>query len=142
VYIDYRVLALFTSERDAKNHLATVKVNPRREYGDGDRIEEFLLYPDGNEPKRVTTYEHIVTVWDLGVVTGELERSRTEWEYDTIYSRPKLRPEVRFVRAPMHENKGGRLEVRGSNRKAVDQAYSDALARLKVSIDQTGRAKL
>ena len=141
-YSDYRVQALFATKEQAQHHLAVARGTSGDIWNRPEDIEEFDFYDEGEEPVLVTEYSRMAEVWDDGRVTQEREGVRTEWDYDPLFGRPTARPSVRFVRAPIHKDKGGRLEIRGTDKQAVDQAFSDNLAQLKVAAGQTGKADL
>jgi hypothetical protein len=124
-YSDYRVQALFATEDAAKRAAAL-----RDDHAD---ISAFNFYSaDDSEPKLVQVYYHNVELWDDGTQGSDRAHSDTHWEYDGYESRfMDKRPYVRFVRAPMHHDKGGRLEVYGINEKACLKTVSDYIAQWK-----------
>jgi hypothetical protein len=124
-YSDYRVLALFATKAAAEAQMR--RPSPPGSWTEPDDLAAFLLYEADDEPRQVTTYERQIEIWDDGTTSNPRESVRTEWEFDTMHGRPSKRPQVRFVRAPVHKGKGGRLEVRGSDKSAVDKAYSDQI---------------
>lgn len=142
-YSDYRVLAIFEDQAEAKAfcaaHQNTAHDSP---WGAPDDVECFMFYPKGVQPVLNTVHSRSVVVWDSGDTEEAMERGRVEWEYSPLYDRVSARPNVRFVRAPMYHNKGGRLEVEGLDQQAVNQAYGDNLARLRVAAETIGKATL
>lgn len=139
-YSDYRICAVFATKRQAEAAVAAAQM-AEDAWPNPDSVVEFFFYSEGAEPRLLTVYNRQVTIWDDGTFEEHDLRIRTEWEYDQLFDRGSdRRPSVRFVRAPMHNNKGGRLEVRGIDEQAVAQAYSDNLARIRTTVDLTGRA--
>lgn len=140
-YSDYRVLAVFASRADAEAAIARAK-GAVDSFLAAESVEEMSFYEEGVEPVLLTVYERQVEVWDDGTVSSERRTVREEWDYDPLYDLPGKRPKVRFVRAPIHKDKGGRLEVRGTDEQGVNQAFSDNLAQLRLAAEQTGKAAL
>lgn len=139
-YSDYTVLAIFETKEDAE--AAAAMQGPADDWHSDKRVEEMSYYPKGGAPKVVRIYDRQAQFWDDGTVDQERENHRDEWEYDPLHGPASKRPSVRFVRPPIQKNKGGRLEVRGLDKRAVDKAFSENAARIKVNIDQTGKAAL
>lgn len=138
-YSDYSVVAIFATKRQAEAAQREAKNQPV-EFGDDYRVESFPFFAeDASPPMVVTRYERHVDIMDDGSTGKERNSSHREWEFDQLY-RCGRRPSVRFVRAPVHHDKGGRLEVRGTDEQAVAQAFSDNLARIRANVDLTGRA--
>lgn len=130
-YSDYHVLALFTSKKLAEQALEAHKAD--EEWSRDARIEEFDLFDELPEP--VTEHYYQVEIWDDGRVTNENIRQATHLPWNHLDGTPKPRPHVRWVRAPMYRDQGGRLEVRGSDEQAVKQAFSDNKARILAEIE-------
>lgn len=126
-YSDYSVRALFSSKRAAKQ---AAEANNKDEDGwhRDTEIEVFYLYDE--VPVKVTEFFYQVEIWDDGRVTNERNHATTCLPWNHLWGLPKARPDVRYVRAPMYRDKGGRLEVRGTDEQAVKQAFSDNKARL------------
>ena len=141
-YSDYTVLAIFEDEDEARAFCAAHQNTAYDAWGAPDDVECFMFYPKGVQPVLNTVHSRSVVVWDSGDTEGAMERERVEWEYSPLYASVSARPNVRFVRAPMYLNQGGRLEVEGLDEQAVNQAYSDNLARLRVAAETTGKATL
>ena len=90
------------------------------------------LIPKGRGPYQETTWESQVTLWDDGRVEQDGEPSaRTEFPIATLRGPAPKRPEVRYVRAPVHEGKGGRLEVRGPTLASVVKVVAERIAMWK-----------
>ncbi len=126
-YSDYTVHAIFTNRLAALE--AAVQHGQDDTYSAAD-VEDIVLYED--VPEKETIYRMIQTIWDDGRVQDDLRQdSDTRLPWNTWYDAPRDgRPKVRYVRAPMHKDKGGRLEVFGRDEQAVKQAFSDRKAQI------------
>jgi len=124
-YSDYRVEVLFESREQAE--LIAAENN---DYFSDKRVEEFLLYDEGEMPTKMAEYSLVCEIFDAGIVQERDPGITVEYPWAFWSGTPTERPKVRYVRAPIHKDKGGRLEVRGSNKQAVQQAYSDNKARI------------
>jgi hypothetical protein len=120
-YSDYSVKALFPTKKLAE--AARVAHAAEEEWDEG-RVEWFYLYDEVPEP--VTAYYMTETLWDNGDTSDMYERAETRLPWNHWNAPPANgRPQVWFVRAPVHENKGGRLDVKGYDLQAVRQAFGD-----------------
>lgn len=126
-YSDYRVDALFTTEAKAKEAASIT----------GGETSAFLVYDE--VPAKQTSYLIQIEVRDDGTHGEPDLRVETDWPWD-MWKPPVTPPRVRFVRAPVHKDKGGRLEVHGASERAVRKVASDHLAQLLVHAAQTGKA--
>jgi len=141
-YSDYRVYAVFAEEADAQAALdAYAASKDAFSWGGPDRVEVHRFYPKGVLPTRVTAYGTEGEIFDDGTASEERHSERTEWDYDQSHP-VGPRPWVRFVRPPVLENKGGRLEVWGTDPKGVAQAFGENKARIQMHAVQHGKAKL
>ena len=125
-YSDYHVLCVCPSKELAE----TVK---RAYDGDEDswgsaNVEAMLFL--NREPQKITTHHRFVTIWDEGTTTDQGERQRDEWEFDLLYPEDRKPVHWRWVRAPMHNGKGGRLEVSGTDPKRVGKVFTEKRAQL------------
>jgi hypothetical protein len=91
------------------------------------------------EVERITTYGMQLDIWDDGTVsrpyqreraTTPLETTRTELSFDMLHPYRAKPVTWRWVRAPVHRGKGGRLEVFGTDLERVRRVYSDRRAQL------------
>jgi len=139
-YSDYKVLAIFAANADAERHLATASASGI--WNRAESVEQFDFYDEGEQPELITWYERSAVILDDGSATHENESVQTDWDYDQLYGHQTARPSVRFVRAPIYQDKGGRLEIRGTDRQAVNQSYGDNLAQIRYGAEQTGTADL
>jgi hypothetical protein len=122
-YSDYRVRALFTTEKLAQAHA---------DAGGGDSVESFSLYD--RAPVRVTVYSIGARIWPDGDVTsespdrGEPEiRKRVEWEYGPLWGPTKPIREARTLQAP-YAGKDWIVRVDGTDRAKVMKAFRDRVA--------------
>lgn len=95
----------------------------------GEARVEALMWLD-REPRKVTTYSRYVEVWDDGTTSDLREDQREEWEFDMLYPERSKPVTWRWVRAPVHKNKGGRLEVVGTDKRRVGKVFSEKRAQL------------
>jgi hypothetical protein len=124
-YSDYRVLAVFSSKKVAQETLR--RWNGTNDSWSSGQVEEFPFYDAVPEPE--TVFSMIQELWDDGTEGRLNERAHTDMPFDRLFDvPPKGRPSVRFVRAPVHQGKGGRLEVRGTDIKKVQKAFRDRKA--------------
>lgn len=124
-YSAYRVMAICDSQERAER-IVGLLADPNG-YGDADA--EAFIYFD-RDPVRVTTYSMSCEVWDNGTTSETRESVRTEWEMDMLWPERNVPVSWRWVRAPIHQNKGGRLEVGGTSRTRVAKVFSDRRAEL------------
>lgn len=90
---------------------------------------ESLPYFD-RSPERIEVHERQENVWDDGTTSDLSVRVKVEWEHDMLYPE-RIAPVLwRWVRAPMHKGKGGRLEVYGTDPERVARVFSDRRAHL------------
>jgi hypothetical protein len=127
-YSDYRVLALFPTRKLAKEAAAAERLADSWAH-DAD-VEEFYLYDE--VPEHVTVWRIHQDLMDDGTEGEKREWAITElpWShYENIEALEK-RPVTRFVRAPIHQGRGGRLEVMGLDQTAVRKVFSDRKAEI------------
>lgn len=126
-YSDYSVLCACPTKKDAEKLAQRIRQPEPNSFSyDRDaRVEELPMLTGAAEPKEVL---HLTeTVWDDGTTEKHIERTRLEWPWTTSGT-----PRVawRWVRAPMHNGRGGRLEVHGVDHRAVRRTFSDRRAQL------------
>ena len=132
-YDSYRVHAIFEDEADAKEAASI-----RHDYKDY-QVEAMLVGRRGQKPSEmVTTYSLRQELRDDGQHFDHAIDVDTEPWFDKLYE-SDAKPRTRFVRAPVHEGKGGRMEVRGTDREAVLAAADDLRAKLLDHLDKTGK---
>jgi len=137
-YSDYRVHALFHSESDAEKARAQL-AGSEDFYGGSARVESFHLFDEGEPVVPVPWRMVRVNIWDDGTTGDVDEANEMKWPWEFEAGR---RVDVRWVRAPVHQGKGGRLEVYGTDLQAIGQSFSDNRAQVLASVATTGRAQL
>jgi hypothetical protein len=126
-YSDYSVLAVFEDEKTADVWAKAIS-DREDSYNTDARVERMTFVPSGAKPEIVTEFFQHVELPDGGEPQyGEL-RSLQSYGIDQYYGFPPTRPQVRYVRAPCHNNKGGRLEVRGNSERVVRKVVSERVA--------------
>ena len=128
-YSDYRVHAIFEDEATADAWAKAIAAKDEDDYSwhsDAD-TQEFPFIATGTEPKKVLIVDLVQDLWDNGKEADARITERREYPIVALYGPPPPRPVVRFVRAPVHNNKGGRLEIRGKSKEAVLKVYGDEI---------------
>lgn len=123
-YSDYSVLCVCPSKADAE--AVAAKFNAADKYEEA-RVESFPVVDRTVEQLAVLKLQ--TTLWDDGTETDTREHVEHEWPF---HWEEAARSKVvwRWVRAPMHHDKGGRLEVSGVDHERVRRVYSDHRAEL------------
>lgn len=123
-YSDYRVHCAAPSKKAAQGIVDALN-------GDDEWIKYFVeQVPVIEKAERITVYGIEAIIEDAGTVREESVRDRDEWNIDPLYQQ-RLRPvTVRWVRAPIYNGKGGRLEVFGTDLERVRRVFSDTRAQL------------
>lgn len=124
-YSDYRVLAVFATKEQAERATALSGGDWPTDY----RVESLRFFPEGTDAAMLTVYSGSVEMWDNGKAEPPKFSSHTAAEFDQ-WQAPEAngRVKVRQVRAPVHQNKGGRFECYGTNESAVRKTVSDKRA--------------
>lgn len=125
-YSDYRVLAVCDDSETAEQWAKALREDEGVWKSDA-RVETLPVIPKGDTPRKVVTYHRQIELSDNGNSGGEREWSNEDFIIDLLYGEPTVRPNVRYVRAPCHNNLGGRLEVRGADKTYVDKVFNDRL---------------
>jgi len=112
---------LFTNEADADK--AALTEDP---YGGGGyNVVSYLVLDEMPEP--ITQYSMVEEISDANPsyinTTVVKEETKYEWMF---WDRVPSGGRARYVRAPVHNSKAGRLEVKGDDKQAVQQVFSDA----------------
>lgn len=123
-YSDYSVMCVCETEEHARKLVAA--------HNGGDRyddafIEAVELFTDTDEPVNETTHRASVELWDDGTAGDIKQWHYSYWNFQG-QEHPPHRPEVRFVRAPCHKGKGGRLEIWGNEFNSVAKTASERRA--------------
>jgi hypothetical protein len=127
-YSDYQVHALFPTKKLAEAGVEAHNKD-KEAWIEGAQVETLYLYDEVPEP--TTSWKYQAELWDDGLTTNEYLDSTTALPWNHLRGEAPKRPKVRYVRAPIYNNKGGRLEVYGSDEQAVKQAFSDNKARIR-----------
>lgn len=117
-YSDYRVLAVCECADTAKAWADAV----------GGSVEWIDVLPAGMPPTKDTIYSYSVTFWDDGRIEKGRINADTKWSICHWQGAPPTRPRLRFVRAPCHGGKGGRLDIVASSAEACLKVASDRKA--------------
>lgn len=125
-YSDHRVLCVCKTKRQANAIVKAYNGDPES-WGENAFVGEL---PIVTKAEKITTFGLICEVWDDGRVTDEREDMRTEFTFDMLWSTYAAPVIWRWVRAPTHQGKGGRLEVHGTDLERVRRVYSDRRAQL------------
>lgn len=125
-YSDYRVLAVVDGT-EAEAEVLAARANHGEPYKEF-RVEALpVVAPD---VQQITCLSMQVTIWDDGTTDEEHQRIDARWPFDLLWSDEGRPVGARWVRAPMHQGKGGRLEVRGADHERVRKTFSDLRAAL------------
>lgn len=133
-YSDYRVLCIC----DSKKRAEAVAEQIRGEEGSWNRDAEVegFLYVDS--PMEKKSFLHMtVTIWDDGITTHVGQSVEEEYEVGSLNEHIPM--SWRWVRAPMHRGRGGRLDVKGIDHELVRKVYGERRAQLLA--DPAFRAK-
>lgn len=128
-YSDYTVLAAFDSEETAERWAQALR-NDSDGWHNSARVESLTLIDSAEPIEKRTTYRQNVELWDDGTTDtkGVFANSHFPVGY---FGPPPVRPIVRYVRAPCHKNKGGRLEVTANSEAAVRKVVGERMAMWK-----------
>ena len=125
-YSDYQVHCIVEEKQEAEKLLAKMNAVGRNTYY-GHEIEEIEVV-DGTLERALMLYlrEEIL---DNGSTENHGEVIRAEWPWEGVvgYQRPMR---WRWVRAPYIENRGGRLEVSGTDHDLVRKTFEEKRAAL------------
>lgn len=125
-YSDYRVLCIVDGKKSDAKMLAARMNATGDSWGDGYDIEEMpIVSPD---VQRVEILNLTSEISDDGTTQERDPRISVEWPFDSLFGAPDL--SWRWVRAPCHNGKGGRLEVWGTDHERVRKVFSDRRAML------------
>ena len=128
-YSDYQVRGLFPTKELAEQAATELRGQPDGWHRDAD-VEAFVLWSADDMPEVITYWRVQQTWWDDGRVTDEREDERREHElvlFDPVPTGD--RPNVRWVRAPTHNGKGGRIELTGRSLEGCRKVLSEWRAR-------------
>jgi hypothetical protein len=122
-YSDYSVLCACPSKEDAETLVSRMNAAGGSPYRGDCVVEELAMLPA--DAQQVEILHMSVTLWDDGRQADEHQHRQVEWPLG--YYVPVR---WRWVRAPMHRDKGGRLEVSGTDHERVRKVYGDRRALL------------
>lgn len=125
-YSLYRILCVC----DSKERAERIASLPKKDGWDDDRGVEEMIFLD-RDPVTVTSYCMTEELFDDGTTRAFREDISTEWEFDMLYSERNRPVGWRWVRAPYIRDRGGRLEVFGTDLERVRKVFSDRKAMLR-----------
>lgn len=125
MYSDYRVKCVCPSKKDAEQ--VATKMRGDEDGWDSDaRAEPFPIIT--GDVEKVEYLRIAEEIRDDGERNESSESVRSIWPFGDIYQ--PVACEWRWVRAPVHQGKGGRLEVGGIDHERVRKVFSDRRAQL------------
>lgn len=134
-YSDYAVLCACNSKSDAA--IIAKKVTDSGIGWRGDaRVESLPVVTSDVAPVSVLRLSE--NIFDDDRLAGYDEQVRVEWPFDSLFG-DAVPLHWRWVRAPIHEGKGGRLEVSGTDHERVRKVFSERKALLRT--DDAFRAR-
>lgn len=142
-YSDYKVMCICDSKKRAET--VAMLYNADRETYSTARVEQLPFV--NADPVQVTSYLIRENIWDDGTTSEKRQTARKQWPFDALYPEDLVPSAWRWVRAPIHNGKGGRLEVRGVDLSRVRRTFSDKRAQLKaedafrMKREATGRSR-
>jgi hypothetical protein len=95
----------------------------------GDAYVESIPYVQDAGIQRVEVLDLSCEIFDDGTQKERDPQYRIEWPFDSLYDLSECN--WRWVRAPMYNGNGGRLEARGTDHELVRKVYSDQKAMLR-----------
>lgn len=125
---DYRILVAVDGTLEDARLLAS-RLRGSGRYSDAN--EEELLVVKADIPQ-VEVLKVSTTIWDDGQVDEAQPRVSVQWPWERYNSDDELiaAAEWRWVRAPMHMGKGGRLDVEGTDHALVRQVLAEEAERI------------
>lgn len=122
IHMDVRDLFLYERETRAERDERMVLERKRSSAERDAEIVDLYWAAVG----KVETLRLSVNIWDDGQETEDRQSYNVEWPFDTLYGLTDC--SWRWVRAPMHKDKGGRLEVHGTDHKRVRKVFGERRA--------------
>jgi hypothetical protein len=129
-YSDYQVLAVCEDKATAEAWIAALHNDEDGWYRTA-RLESLPVIVPGAKPEKERQYSQHVELLDDGTIKSGDIRLHCDFPVGGYGSPPPVRPLVRYVRAPCHHGKGGRLEVRASTAEAVAKVVGERIAMWK-----------
>ena len=127
-YSDYRVHAVCASEADAQAVIERANASGDDYYRKSYEVERIMLVDDTVQQAEVLKLS--VEVFDDGSAKEGQPRLSRDWPF-AMYEDDWLPVRWRWIRAPMYNGKGGRLEVSGTDHERVRKVYSERKAWLQ-----------
>jgi hypothetical protein len=124
-YSDYRVHCVVRGG-EAEAEMLAARANADGSHYDSYCAEELPIV--SSDVSKVEVLTLVTVVSNDGIAEDAGPRVRVEWPFDALYGTPTLR--WRWVRAPMYNDKAGRLEVWGIDHERVRKVFSDRRAAL------------
>ena len=134
-YSDYHVMCVCPSKEDAGTLAARYNADSGP-FGDAARVESLPVA--GPDTQRVEILHLSTTLWDNGTESDTKQHVRTVWPFADYAGIPGAAA-WRWVRAPMHRDAGGRLDVEGIDHERVRKVYSER--RAEILADETGQLR-
>ena len=128
-YSDYRVHCAAPSKKAAQAIVDALNTT--------DEWTEYFLeeVPVIEKAERITVYGFEAVIADDGTVREETTSERSEWNVDPLYPERMHPVTIRWVRAPCYYGNAGRLEVYGTDRELVLEAFASTKAQLLADPD-------
>lgn len=127
-YSDYGVKALFETEELAQAALELDQKSSQYSKYDVNRVEVFYLYDE--LPKLVTRYYRSIELFKNGTVGKSYDDNTTDLVWNFWDAVPATeRPQVRYNAAPYLNGRGIKLEVLGTDLKAVQKVFGERKAK-------------
>lgn len=124
-YSDHKVMCACRTKAEAQAVLDAYNADE-----ESRRAARLGRLPLVSEPVRITTLSVQVNIFDDDTTDEIREMIRTEFEFDMLWPQHAKPVSWVWVRAPIHNGKGGRLEVHGTDQERVRKVFSDTRARL------------
>lgn len=134
-YSDYKVLAVTEDKKTAEAWAAALRSDPDGWCSDAE-VEELTYIPTGLGSFTVTTYRASVTLWDDGKEESPYCDACTENAISVLNGPPPSRPAVRRVRAPIHRDKGGRIDITAKSAAERDHCLGEQLTLWRAALDK------
>lgn len=128
-YSDYHVLCVCRSREAAEAVAEKLAAEDGGWYRDAF-VESLVMVDATVQPTLVLHLD--CNLFDDGGVSETYERVSSTWPFGPD-SDKAVRVGWRWVRAPIHRGRGGRLEVWGTDHKRVRKAFSDRRAEIRAT---------
>lgn len=133
-YSDYRVMCACPS-KDAAELLAA-RFNSTTSSYDSASVEELPIC--GPDTQQVEILHVTANLWDNGKESETKTSIRTVWPFADFAGMPSA-VSWRWVRAPVHNSAGGRLDVEGVDHERVRKVFGER--RAQILADETGQLR-